>query len=40
VGANSVGGQLHGAKECPFSDVTKSGRVWRRVPENNTWSVE
>ena len=26
-GADRVGGQLHGDKECPFSGVTKSGRV-------------
>ena len=32
-GADRVGGQLRGDKECPFSDVTKSGRVWRKVPE-------
>ena len=28
------GGQLRGDKECPFSGVTKSGRVWRKVPES------
>ena len=28
-GADHVGGRLHGDKECPFSGVTKSGRVWR-----------
>ena len=28
-GADRVGGQLRGDKECPFSGVTKSGRVWR-----------
>ena len=32
-GADRVGGQLRGDKECPFSGVTKSGRVWRKVPE-------
>ena len=26
--ADSVGGQLHGDKECRFSGVTNSGRVW------------
>ena len=26
-------------KECPFSGVTKSGRVWRRVPESDARSV-
>ena len=26
-GADSVGGQVRGDKECPFSGVTKSGRV-------------
>ena len=33
-GADSVGEQLRGDKECPFSGVTKSGRVWRKVPES------
>ena len=37
-GADRVGGQLHRDKECPFSGVTKSGRV-RRVPESDTRSV-
>ena len=31
--ADRVGGQLHGDKECPFSGVTKSGRVWRKCRE-------
>ena len=26
-------------KECPFSGVTKSSRVWRKVPESDAWSV-
>ena len=38
-GADSVGGQLHGDKECPFSGVTNSGRVWRKVPESDARSV-
>ena len=38
-GADRVGGQLRGDKECPFSNVTKSGRVWRKVPENGARSV-
>ena len=38
-GADRVGGQLRGDKECPFSDVTKSGRVWRKVPESNARSL-
>ena len=25
--------------ECPFCGVTKSGRVWRKVPESDTGSV-
>ena len=25
--------------ECPFSGVTKSGRVWRKVPESGARSV-
>ena len=38
-GADRVGGQLCGDKECPFSGVTKSGRVWRKVPESDDRSV-
>ena len=38
-GADHVGGQLRGDKKCPFSGVTKSGRVWRKVPENGARSV-
>ena len=38
-GADRVGGQLRGDKECPFSGVTKSGRVWRKVPESDDRSV-
>ena len=26
-------------KECPFSGVTNSGRVWRKVPESDAQSV-
>ena len=39
-GADLVRGQLRGDKECPFSGVTKSGRVWRKVPESGARSVE
>ena len=39
-GADRVGGQLLGDKECPFSGVAKSGRVWRKVPESDARSVE
>ena len=39
-GADRVGGQLHRGKECPFSDVTSSGRVWRKVPKTDARSVE
>ena len=35
----SAGGQLRGDKECPFSGVTNSGRVWRKVPESDVWSL-
>ena len=35
----SVDKQLRGDKECPFSGVTKSGRVWRKVPESDAGSV-
>ena len=38
-GADRVGGQLRGDKECPFSGVTISGRVWRRVPESDARSA-
>ena len=38
-GADRVGGQLRGDKECPFSGVTNSGRVWRKVPESGARSV-
>ena len=38
-GADRVGGQLRGDKECPFSGVTKSDRVWRKVPESGARSV-
>ena len=34
-GTDRVGGQLRGDKECPFSGVTKSGRVRRKVPESD-----
>ena len=39
-GADSVGGQLRGDKECPFIGVTSSGRVSRKVPENEAWGVD
>ena len=38
-GADRVGEQLRGDRERPFSDVTKSGRVWRKVPESDVRSV-
>ena len=34
-----AGGQLRGDKECRFSGVTKSGIVWRKVPESDARSV-
>ena len=34
-GTDRIGGQLRGDKECPLNGVTKSGRVWRKVPESN-----
>ena len=37
--ADDVGGQLCGDKECPFSGVTKSGRVWTKVPESDARNV-
>ena len=39
-GADRVGGQLRGDEECPFSGVTKSGRVWRKVPESDARSLD
>ena len=38
-GGDRVAGQLRGDKECSFSGVTKSGRVWRKVPESGARSV-
>ena len=38
-GADRVDGQLRENKECPFSGVTKSGRIWRKVPESDARSV-
>ena len=38
-GTKHVSGQLRGDKECPFSGVTKSGRVWRKVLESDARSV-
>ena len=38
-GTDCIGGQLHGDKEYPFSGVTNSGRVWRKVPESGARSV-
>ena len=38
-GADRVAGQPRGDKEYPFSGVTKSGRVWRKVPESGARSV-
>ena len=35
----SLDRQIRGDKECPFSGVTKSGRVWRKVPESDARSV-
>ena len=39
-GADRITGQLCGDKECPFSGVTKSGRVWRKMPESDAQSVQ
>ena len=38
-GADLVGRQVRGDKEYPFSGVTKSAIVWRRVPESDLRSV-
>ena len=34
--ADGFGGQMRG---YPFSGVTSSGRVWRKAPESEVWSV-
>ena len=39
-GADSVGGQLRGDKECPFSGVNNSGRVWGKVPASDGVGVQ
>jgi len=40
AGVDRVSGQLRRRdKECPFSGVTKSARVWRKVPESAAGSV-
>ena len=31
--------QLRGDKECPFTGIISSGRVWRKVPESDVRSV-
>ena len=38
-GADRVGGQVRGDKECPFNGVTKSGRVWRKALESGARSL-
>ena len=38
-GTDRVAGQLRGDKEYPFSGVTKSGTVWRKVPESDARSA-
>ena len=38
-GADHIGGQLHGDKECPLSGVSNSGRVRMKVPESDAPSV-
>ena len=34
-GADCIGGQVREDKEYPFSGVTSSGTVWRKVPESD-----
>ena len=38
-GADRVGGQLRIDEESPFSGVTSSGRVWKKVLDTDDWSV-
>ena len=37
---SEVDGQLRGDEECPLSGVTRSGGVWRKVPESDARSVD
>ena len=37
-GADRISGQLRGDEECPFSGVTESSRVWRKVLESDARS--
>ena len=39
-GADSDDGQICRNKECPFNGATSYGRVWRKLPENEAWSVQ
>ena len=39
-GTDRVAGQLRRDKECPFCGVTKSSRVWRKVPKSDAQSVD
>ena len=36
---SSAASDVYKRQECPFSGVTKSGRVWRKVPESDARSV-
>ena len=38
-GTDCIAGQLCRDKECPFSGLTKSGRVWRKVPDSDAQSL-
>ena len=38
-GADRVGGQMCGDKECPFSGAISSGRVWSKVLKSDAQSV-
>ena len=37
---DSVGEQLRRDKECPFSGVLNSGRVWRKASESEARSMD
>ena len=39
-GADRIDGLQQRDKECPFNGVTKSGRVWRKLPESDAGSVD
>ena len=39
LNADSMHGWMCRDKECPFSGITNSGRVWRKVLKSEAWGV-